>query len=146
MRAPVSRIWLTALKRCRRRIVPDTCIRSACSERSPVEEIVVSTQSSLPPMSDSQSQIADRFELLALVLCPPVTCDRDKPRSRRTRRPLPSKPGSSGQEVRPEPDRVRAHGGECQVECEQRKDHTDRDGPASRCDRHQASPAALAPR
>ena len=56
--------------------------------------MTVSTHSSRPPISDSHSQIADCFDVLALVRSDPVTCVRDRSRSRRIRTPFARRPGS----------------------------------------------------
>ncbi len=93
MRAPIIRTSPCAVNPCSSLTLPVTCNRSAWMERSP-PWITVSTHSSRPPISDSQSQIADSLEVLALVLSAPVTWLRDRSRSRRIRTPLASRPGT----------------------------------------------------
>jgi hypothetical protein len=67
--------------------------------RSPLACMTVSVQSRRPPISDSQSQIADFFDVLALVERPPVMRECDRFRSRCTRIPLASRPGILSQPV-----------------------------------------------
>jgi hypothetical protein len=100
MRAPISLISPCERNSCSSRTAPPTRIRSAWRARSPWPSRTVSRQSSRPPISDSHSQTADRLDVLALVQCAPAMCDRDRSRSRRTRRPLPSRPGRRGDPVR----------------------------------------------
>ena len=99
IRAPISLISPRDLNWWISRTAPPTWSRSAWIERSPWPSIVVSTQSRRPPISDSHSQIAARLDVLALVQCAPATWERDRSRSRRSRSPLPSRPGSRGQPV-----------------------------------------------
>ncbi len=94
IRAPISRTSPRAVNPCSSLTLPVTCSRSAWIERSPPPSMTVSTHSSRPPISDSQSQIADSLDVLALVPSAPVTWLRDRSRSRRTRTPLASSPGT----------------------------------------------------
>ena len=99
MRAPIIRISPRALNRWISRTAPPTTILSAWMARSPSASMVASRQIRRPPISDSQSQTAARFDVLALVHSAPTIRERDRSRSRRSRRPLPSRPGSRGQPV-----------------------------------------------
>ena len=99
MRAPIIRISPRALNWWMSRTAPPTTILSAWMARSPSASMVASRQIRRPPISDSQSQTAARFDVLALVHSAPTIRERDRSRSRRSRRPLPSRPGSRGQPV-----------------------------------------------
>ena len=98
--APISLISPREWNSFSSRTAPPTRIRSAWTARSPWPSMTVSRQSSRPPISDSHSQTAARLDVLALVQYAPAMCDRDRSKSRRSRRPLPSKPGRHGEPVK----------------------------------------------
>jgi hypothetical protein len=101
IRAPIRRTSPRAVNSWRSRTFPPVRMLSAWMERSAPPSMTVSAHSSRPPISDSQSQTADRFDVLALVRNAPAIRVPDRSRSRRIRTPFARSPGKRAHSITP---------------------------------------------